>query len=312
MYEIRTDLALEDQEKYEADNVEIKGVRLSKQKMGEDIVITTMSIDTENGAKAMGRPRGSYVTIEASSMDDDDEAYHQSLAKKLAEIIQNLLPKQKVESVLVVGLGNRNVTSDSLGPKVADQIFITRDMMREFGTSIFGEKQKQVSAIVPGVMAQTGMESSEIIRGVMEETKPDLVIAVDALAARNTKRLNRTIQVTNTGIHPGSGVGNHRNPLNEESLGVPVLAIGIPTVVDAATIVGDTMSELLHALSGHQELHVLEHSYHSLGEARQHELVHELLAPQLNTMYVTGKDIDASIERLSMTIGNAINLAFQE
>lgn len=312
MYEIRTDLALEDQEKYEADNVEIKGVRLRKQHMGDDIVITTMSIDTENGAKAMGRPRGSYVTVEASSMDDDDEEYHQLLEKKLAEIIQDLLPKQGVESVLVVGLGNRNVTSDSLGPKVADQIFITRHMMREFGPTIFGEKQKQVSAIVPGVMAQTGMESSEIIRGVMEETKPDLVIAVDALAARNTKRLNRTIQVTNTGIHPGSGVGNHRNPLNEESLGVPVLAIGIPTVVDAATIVGDTMSELLHALSTHQELHVLEHSYHSLGEARQHELVRELLAPQLNTMYVTGKDIDASIERLSITIGNAINLAFQE
>lgn len=171
MYEIRTDLALEDQEKYEADNVEIKGVRLSKQKMGEDIVITTMSIDTENGAKAMGRPRGSYVTIEASSMDDDDEAYHQSLAKKLAEIIQNLLPKQKVESVLVVGLGNRNVTSDSLGPKVADQIFITRHMMREFGTSIFGEKQKQVSAIVPGVMAQTGMERTNFVRKIVADIR---------------------------------------------------------------------------------------------------------------------------------------------
>ena len=167
MYEIRTDLALEAREKYEQDNVEIKGVRLEKEKMSEDIRITTMVIETENGARSMGRPKGNYITIEAASMDDEDERYHRMISEQLARIIKRLAPKGKQLSALVVGLGNREVTSDSLGPKVADRLFITRHMMREFGDDVFGKKQKRVSAIVPGVMAQTGMESSEIIRGIL-------------------------------------------------------------------------------------------------------------------------------------------------
>ena len=161
-------------------------------------------------------------------------------------------------------------------------------------------------------MAQTGMESSEIIRGILRETQPDFVIAVDALAARSTRRLNRTIQVTDTGIHPGSGVGNHRHPLTQEALGIPVLAIGIPTVVDAATIVNDTMNNLLEALSEHAPYGRMRSSYRSLDEVEQYELVRELLAPHLNTLYVTSKDIDASVNRLSSTISDAINLALQE
>ena len=307
MYEIRTDLALEAREKYEQDNVEIKGVRLEKEKMYEDIQITTMVIETENGARSMGRPKGNYITIEAASMDDEDDRYHRMISEQLARIIKRLAPKGKQLSALVVGLGNREVTSDSLGPKVADHLFITRHMMREFGDDVFGKKQKRVSAIVPGVMAQTGMESSEIIRGILRETQPDFVIAVDALAARSTRRLNRTIQVTDTGIHPGSGVGNHRHPLTQE-----VLAIGIPTVVDAATIVNDTMNNLLEALSEHAPYGRMRSSYRSLDEVEQYELVRELLAPHLNTLYVTSKDIDASVNRLSSTISDAINLALQE
>ncbi|MDD7643229.1 MAG: GPR endopeptidase [bacterium] len=312
MYEIRTDLALEAREKYEQDNVEIKGVRLEKEKMCEDIRITTMVIETENGARSMGRPKGNYITIEAASMDDEDERYHRMISEQLARIIKRLAPKGKQLSALVVGLGNREVTSDSLGPKVADRLFITRHMMREFGDDVFGKKQKRVSAIVPGVMAQTGMESSEIIRGILRETQPDFVIAVDALAARSTKRLNRTIQITDTGIHPGSGVGNHRHPLTEDALGIPVLAIGIPTVVDAATIVNDTMNNLLEALAEHAPYGRMRNSYRSLDEVEQYELVRELLAPHLNTLYVTAKDIDASVNRLSGTISDAINLALQE
>lgn len=312
MYEIRTDLALEAREKYEEDHVEIKGVRLEKEQVHEDIRITTMIIETENGARSMGRPKGNYVTIEAAKMDDEDEKYHQMISEQLAHIIQRLAPKGEHLSALVVGLGNREVTSDSLGPKVADQLFITRHMMREFGSDIFGKNQKQVSAIVPGVMAQTGMESSEIIRGVLSETQPDFVIAVDALAARSTKRLNRTIQITDTGIHPGSGVGNHRHPLTKETLGIPVLAIGIPTVVDAATIVNDTMNNLLEALAEQTPYTGMNRSYRSLDEVEQYELVRELLAPHLNTLYVTAKDIDASVNRLSVTLSHAIDLAFQK
>lgn len=312
MYEIRTDLALEAREKYEQDNVEIKGVRLEKEQIHEDIRVTTMVIETENGARSMGRPKGTYITIEAASMDDEDEHYHRLISEQLAQIIKRLAPEGKSLSALVVGLGNREVTSDSLGPKVADQLFITRHMMREFGADIFGKTQKQVSAIVPGVMAQTGMESSEIIRGILRETEPDFIIAVDALAARSTKRLNRTIQITDTGIHPGSGVGNHRHPLTQEALGVPVLAIGIPTVVDAATIVNDTMNNLLEALAEHAPYEGMNSSYRALNEAEQYELVRELLAPHLNTLYVTAKDIDASVDRLSVTISDAINLALKE
>ena len=312
MYEIRTDLALEAREKYERDNVEIKGVRLEKEKVDEDIRITTMVIETENGARSMGRPKGNYITIEAASMDDEDDRYHRMISEHLARIIKRLAPKGEQLSALVVGLGNREVTSDSLGPKVADRLFITRHMMREFGDDVFGKKQKRVSAIVPGVMAQTGMESSEIIRGILRETQPDFVIAVDALAARSTRRLNRTIQVTDTGIHPGSGVGNHRHPLTKEALGIPVLAIGIPTVVDAATIVNDTMNNLLEALAEHVPYGRMRSSYRSLDEVEQYELVRELLAPHLNTLYVTSKDIDASVNRLSDTISDAINLALKE
>jgi spore protease len=304
MYEIRTDLALEAREKYEEDHVEIKGVRLEKEHPREDIQITTMVIETENGARSMGRPRGNYITIEAAGLDDEDEGYHRLVSRELARILRNLACDGK--SALIVGLGNREVTSDSLGPKVADRLFITRHMMREFGVDVFGATQRCISAIVPGVMGQTGMESSEIIRGILKETKPDLILAVDALAARSARRLNRTIQITDTGIHPGSGVGNHRHPLTRDTCGVPVIAIGVPTVVHAATIVKDTMTNLLDALAAQG----MTNSYHSLDEVEQVELVRELLTPHLNTLYVTGKDIDGAVNRLSSTIAEGINLAF--
>jgi spore protease len=263
-----------------------------------------MVIETENGARSMGRPRGNYITMEAAGLDDEDESYHHLISRELAKILRNLDTGGK--SALIVGLGNREVTSDSLGPKVADRLFITRHMMREFGADVFGKTQRSISAIVPGVMGQTGMESSEIIRGILKETKPDLILAVDALAARSARRLNRTIQITDTGIHPGSGVGNHRHPLTQETCGVPVIAIGVPTVVHAATIVKDTMTNLLDALAAQG----MTNSYHSLNEVEQVELVRELLTPHLNTLYVTGKDIDGSVNRLSATIAEGINLAF--
>ena len=166
-------------------------------------------------------------------MDEEDEDYRRGISVQLAKIIRQLIQEKNEElSVLVVGLGNREVTPDALGPRVVDNLFITRHIVKEYGKYAFGEKNvNRISSIVPGVMAQTGMESLEIIHGIIDETKPDLVIVIDALAARSTKRLNRTIQVTDTGINPGSGVGNHRHGLNKKSLGIPVISIGIPTVV---------------------------------------------------------------------------------
>ncbi|MBR5565142.1 MAG: GPR endopeptidase [Roseburia sp.] len=311
MYQIRTDLALETQEKMQEDKVELKGVRYFEEEIDKNLVISTVIIETENGAKTMGKPKGTYVTIEAGNMDEEDEDYHREVSKQLARIIGELIPIKKEElSVLIVGLGNRAVTPDSLGPRVVDNLYITRHILNEYGRFAFGKSgMNRISSIVPGVMAQTGMESMEIVAGVVKETKPDFVIAVDALAARNTKRLNRTIQVSDTGINPGSGVGNHRHGLNEKSLGVPVISIGIPTVVDAATIVNDTMSTLLTALSQNEEWKRIGNSIQELNDAEKYELIRELLSPGLNIMFVTPKDIDESVKRLSFTISEGINMA---
>ncbi|MCI9136569.1 MAG: GPR endopeptidase [Lachnospiraceae bacterium] len=312
-FQVRTDLALETREKFEEDNVEIKGVRVEEEYREEsEIKITTMVIETENGAKTMGKPKGTYITIEAANMDTQDEDYHREISIELAKIIRKLLPSPKESlSVLVAGLGNREVTPDALGPRVVDHMLITRHVLKEFGKYAFGEEEvNAVSGIVPGVMAQTGMESQEIIRGVVEETKPDVMIAIDALAARSTRRLSRTIQITDTGINPGSGVGNHRHGLSKKTMGIPVIAIGVPTVVDAATIVNDTMHTLIQAMEENSHLQTLSTGLNALNDMEKYELIRELLSPQLNTMFVTPKDIDESVRRLSYTLSEGLNIAF--
>ena len=256
-YSIHTDLALEEKERFESDHVEVQGVILEEEYDKErEIRITKVKIETEKGARAMGKPVGTYITMEAPNMAVPDEEYHREISEELAKYIKELIKIEKEDYVvLVAGLGNRQVTPDALGPHVVDNLAITRHIVKEYGKYAMGEDAVHMtSAIVPGVMAQTGMETLEIIKGIVKETKPDLVIAVDALAARNSKRLNRTIQIADTGINPGSGVGNHRNGITEETIGVPVIAIGVPTVVDAATIVNDTMENLIAALETSETL----------------------------------------------------------
>lgn len=313
MFQVRTDLALETREKFEEDNVEVKGVRLEEEQATPEIHISSVIIETENGAKVMGRPKGNYVTLEASNMTEEDEGYHREISVQLSKVLKRLLPQKQDFTTLVVGLGNRAVTPDSLGPRVVDNLCITRHIIKEFGKYVIGDNcQKSVSSIVPGVMAQTGIESMEIVRGIIKETAPDVVIAVDALAARSTRRLNRTIQITDTGITPGSGVGNHGHALNCESMGVPVIAIGIPTVVDAATIVVDTMNHLLDAMSQVEQVYRIGRSYEKLDMVEKYDLIHELLIPQLNTLYVTPKDVDEAVKRLSFTVSEGINIALQK
>ena len=280
-FQVRTDLALEVRESFEEDDVEIRGVAVEESYDEErDIRVTRVSIETENGAKAMGKPVGTYITLEAPRLSEPDEDYHREVSEKMAEYLQELIGTEKEKSVLVVGLGNREVTPDALGPETVGNLMITRHVIREYGKAALGrEKVHQVSGIVPGVMAQTGMETLEIVKGIVEETKPDLVVAIDALAARSSKRLNRTIQISDAGIHPGSGVGNHRNSLTKETLGIPVVALGVPTVVNAATII-----------------------YDATGNS-------DAITPNLNGMFVTPKDIDETIKRLSYTISEALNLA---
>lgn len=289
-------MALETKEKFEEDNVEIRGVEIQEDYSAEkDIRTTVVKIKTENGARAMGRPQGVYITLEAPNMSVPDEDYHREISLEVSRHLRNLLPEKEDMKILVVGLGNRDITPDALGPDVVANLRITRHIINEYGIQGMGEEHvHSVSGLAPGVMAQTGMETMEIIRGVIEETRPDVIVAIDALAARSIRRLNRTIQITDTGINPGSGVGNHRTGLNRETLGVEVIGIGVPTVVDGATIVHDAMSHLLDTLE----------------EAEKKEFLEEMIAPSLYSMFVTPKDVDETVKRLAYTISEGLNMAF--
>lgn len=301
----RTDLALEARESINEEEQSLRGVEVEEYSYSEEnIHVTKVKIDTRNASKIMGKPMGVYVTMEAPDMTEEDEGFHREISHCIAKEIRDIMPNAEGErSVLVVGLGNREVTADSLGPKVVDNLFITRHVIRTYGKMAYNrEKMNQISSIEPGVMAKTGMETAEIVKGIIEETRPDIIIAVDALASRSTKRLNRTVQITDTGIWPGSGVGNHRNALTKESLGVPVIAIGIPTVVDAATIVGDAFEKLL------EEERRKENNFECLKYWEQHGNLYS----QLNNMYMTGKDIDAVIKRISFTVSEGINMALEQ
>lgn len=278
---------------------ELRGISVEEYDKEEiQVHITRVVISSKNGAKAMNKPMGNYITLEAPAMQEADEDYHREISEELARQIKSILPGADAEqSILVVGLGNRDVTADALGPGVVDNLFVTRHIVKEYGKAAYSkERMNMVSGIVPGVMAATGMEAAEIVKGVVEQTKPDLILVVDALAARSTKRLNRTIQVTDTGIQPGSGVGNHRNALTRDNLGVPVIAVGVPTVVDAATIVVDAIEKLQKELPETDRVFGTD-SIRTMSE--------------LNNMYVTGKNIDEIVKRLSFTISEALNIAFE-
>lgn len=295
-FQVRTDLALEARESITEADSELRGVRVEEYYLEqEDIQVTKVMIDTKNAARAMGKAVGTYVTMEAPALVEPDEDYHREISDCLAKELLEMIPGGDRElSVLVVGLGNREVTADALGPQVVDNLFITRHVVKEYGKAAYNcSRMNLVSGMEPGVMAKTGMETAEIVKGVVSQTRPDVLIVIDALAARSTRRLNRTIQITNTGIQPGSGVGNHRNALTEEELGVPVIAIGVPTVVDAATIVGDALKKWLD-------------------EDMDKQFDSRLAFAELNNMYMTGKDIDAVIKRVSYTLSEGINIAMEK
>lgn len=319
IFSIHTDLAVENKEQFEGHNVEISGVKINESYDTKyDVTITKVEICTDDGAKAMNKPKGTYITIEAEDIRTAgyDTARMKSLAGALAREIKQMLPSGEYKktgdlSVLVVGLGNRDVTPDALGPHVISNLEVSRHiyMLKERH-----KKSKGVSAMIPGVMAQSGMESAEMVAGIVSQIKPDVVIAIDALAARSTKRLNTTIQIADTGISPGSGVGNHRRGLNRETLGVPVIAVGIPTVIDAATIVSDTMDAMIKILASSttQAGQGMSRVLDEFSDKEKHQLIKELLEPQIGTMFVTPKDIDENIQFMAETVALGINRVFAE
>lgn len=294
----RTDLALEVRESIPEDNKEIQGVVLEKNTDEEkQMEITKVLIKDAQGAKVMGKPIGTYITIEAWALEKKLESYYDELVKTIKDYVEELAGGIMDKSVLIVGLGNREVTPDALGPKVIDELYTTRHLIKEFGQE-FKEKHglKTMSALAPGVMAQTGMESREIIKGIVEETRPDLIIVLDALAARSVNRLNCTIQLTDTGISPGSGVGNNRKALNKDSLGIPVIAIGVPTVVDADTIVEDRMESMLEG--------------QGFSEQEIQSFLDELNAHAMKNMFVTSKNVDEAVSQISSILAEALNDCF--
>ena len=316
-FQVRTDLALEQRESSMGEGGDVSGVRLKEwhhQRSG--LKLTEVKILNEQGAKSMGKPRGTYLTLEADRLSKADDDYHSEISEELAHQIRRLMAEmigyreEDLPSVLVVGLGNDSVTPDSLGPRVLDNLQVTRHLDGQYGNTFLKDRKlPAISGIAPGVMAQTGMETAEILKGIIHETHPDLIIAIDALAARSVRRLGTTIQLTDTGIHPGSGVGNHRHSLTKESLGVPVMAIGVPTVVGAAAIVHDTVSALVGVLAENEGTRGTGSWIEEMDPDGQYQLIRELLEPEFGPLYVTPPDIDQSVKQLSFTISEGIHQA---
>ncbi|WP_028992469.1 GPR endopeptidase [Thermoanaerobacter thermocopriae] len=308
MYSIRTDLAVEARELYK--EREIPGVKVDEKHL-DGIKVTKVKILNEEGEKAMGKPVGDYITIEAPGLIERDLDLEEEVAKILADIIKEIANLTVNTQVLVVGLGNWNVTPDALGPRVVSNIVVTRHL-KEYAPQQFGDEIRSVSAISPGVLGITGIETAEILKGVVDRIKPDLIITIDALASRRLERLSTTIQISNTGISPGSGIGNRRLSITEQSLGIPIIAIGVPTVVDAVTIANDTIEYLTEELLKQtKEESPFYGVLKNMSQQEKYSLIQEVLAPYVHNLVVTPKEIDLLVRNIASIISRGINLALQ-
>ena len=311
MISIRTDLAIEAKQAYTEENKrELDGVKVDEENEG-DIKVTTVTIESDEAGKELGKPKGHYITIDLPEFTSYDGECMNELSMVVGKVLKRLADVTKDKLVLIVGLGNWNVTPDALGPKVVEKIMVTRHI-KELMPDALEDYVRSVCALAPGVLGITGIETGEIVKAVVEKIKPDLVICIDALGSRKLERVNRTIQIGDTGISPGAGVGNNRMQINEKSLGVKVLAVGVPTVVDAATIANDTIDMVLDDLIGKVESG--KDFYSMLQKVDKNEkqmLIREILTPFVGELIVTPKDIDTIIESLAKIIADGINIAVQ-
>jgi len=304
---IRTDLAIEAREMVTKHvSHEVSGVDVVTSK-DEDVLITRVNITNQAAEDALGKPIGKYITIEAQGLKYNDEDLHEKIAGFLAEELNGLIKINSAATVLVVGLGNRNITPDALGPKTIEKLVVTRHL-KDMLLDDVKDRMRLVCAIEPGVLGITGMETAEIIQGIVTKIKPDIVIAIDALAAAASHRVNTTIQLANTGIHPGSGVDNKRFGLNQATLGVPVIAIGVPTVVHASTIAMDT----IHALKEHASFARYFKSLENLSAGECQTIIRQVLPETLGNLMVTPKEIDQIITDISTVVAKGINQALHE
>lgn len=311
MISVRTDLAIEAKVMYTEENKrELDGVIVDEE-TEEDIKITTVTIETDEAGQELGKPAGNYITIDFPEFTHYDGESMDKVSKVVGNVLGRLVDVPEDKTALVVGLGNWKVTPDALGPKVTEKIMVTRHL-KEVMPDAIDDSVRPVCCIAPGVLGITGMETGEIIKSIVDRIKPDFVICIDALGSRKLERVNRTIQISDTGISPGAGVGNHRMKINEETVGVKVIAVGVPTVVDAATIANDTMDLLLDGLIGKAETgKEFYNMLKSVDRVEKNALIKEVLNPFIGDLMVTPKDVDAVIESLSKIISNGINMAIQ-
>lgn len=292
---IRTDLAMEAREL----NPDIQGIREENESSGR-INISRITIESDEAARKIGKEKGEYITLDVPELEirpiDLFDEVARCIAKEISALIKKFAP---CSNVLIVGLGNRSITPDSLGPRVTQDIYVTRHI-KEYLPDIVPQSARAVSAICPGVLGVTGVETMEVIKGVVEHVKPDLIIAIDSLASRRAARINTTIQLSDTGIHPGAGVGNNRAQINKESLGVPVIALGVPLVVFASTISQDTISLIADETGLHGDEEKLKH------------LAQKVIDEHMGQLIVTPKDIDSIVEDMSKMLAQGINMALFE
>lgn len=300
MDNIRTDLALEAHEMVkEAEENHLDGIDV-KEFEDDGVFVTVIDITNKKGEEILGKPMGKYITIEAPKLKFSNDVYERACIA-LSEQIRKICKIDENTKTLVVGLGNKLITPDALGPEVVSKLMVTNHIKKHM-SDFLDDSYSSVCAIVPGVLGTTGIETTDIIKGVVDKIKPELVIAVDALASRSIDRISTTVQISDTGINPGSGVENKRAGINEESIGVKVIAIGVPTVVDAATIASDSIDM---ALGESDDLKCLSN-------VDKRSIIHKALSKNAGNMMVTPKDIDLVIERAAKTVANGINLALHK
>ncbi len=314
-FDARTDLALEAKEIHFKDttpNADTHGITAETEDKDFGIRINRVKILNKVGAERLSKPQGTYVTIELSDRDFAEQSAYEEACRTCAKELSALLRSFDTESILVLGLGNRNITADALGPRTVDSVLVTRHLI-EYMPEEIDRRLSSVCAISPGVLGITGVETAEIVKGVCDRVKPTLVIAIDALCSRNISRINNTIQLADTGIAPGAGIGNRRRAINKDYLGIPVIAIGVPTVVDAATIAGDTIDKIIESLKLNSKENLpLYNMLSALADEDRYSMIKEVLAPGHGDFVVTPKEIDSSVESIAKIIANGINIALHK
>ena len=302
---IHLDLAVEAHDLLRGDTGrEIPGVKMEEQ-VFENGKIKTITILDDQGEAIMGRPKGSYITLEADALRANNKMIHKEIGQILAEKLKTVLPLNGNSTILIIGLGNWNATPDALGPKVVDLTMATRHLF-QYAPEEMRQGLRPVAVMAPGVLGITGIETAEIIKGTVEHVRPDVIICIDALAAGSVERINSSIQISTTGISPGSGIGNKRMGINQESMGVPVIAIGVPTVVQAGIIAHQAMEQLFSHL---QTTPAMQDIYMRLQPISVNQMISNVLQPFGGQLMVTPKEIDEQISNTAKVIAMSLALA---